>query len=163
MGQIQILRDWLLNTTADFGLLEWGVTGAVLITLVMAPVLTRGGRRKRRRPLPAVPMRIAFHTFQVAPLGRDALLKIRNTGEAVVLLSASVKGTTGVLVKSALAGHELGNGKVYGIFFESEGKERLATDFECVITYMDPQKNVFRQSFFPELKGAKSPKRIRKG
>jgi hypothetical protein len=163
MEHFQALKAWLLNTTADFGFLEWGITGAVVITLVLAPYLTGGGRRKRRRPLPNVPMHLTFHAFQLAPLGRDALLKIRNTGEEVVLLSASIKGAQGVLVKSALAGHTLGNGKVYGIFFEAEGKERLACDFECVLTYSDYGRNVFRQSFFPELKGAKPPKRIRKG
>jgi hypothetical protein len=163
MERFQVLKTWLLHTTADFGLLEWGVTGAVLVTLMLAPFLTRGGRRTRRRPLPAVPMHLTFHAFQLAPLGRDGLLKIRNTGEEVVLLSAGIKGARGVLVKSALAGHTLGQGKVYGIFFEAEGKERLARDFECVLTYADTRKNVFSQSFFPELKGAKTPKRIRKG
>ncbi len=163
MEQIEQLREFLLERTAAFGLLEWGIAGALGLGLVLLPFLAGSGRKKKGRQLQAGSMHIAFHSFQLAPLGRDALLKIRNTRDDVVLLSIAVKGSSEVAVKNALAGHEFSAGKVYGILLEASGKDRMLPDFEVVITYMDRGRNVFRQSFFPDLQGAKPPKRIKRG
>jgi len=162
MEQIEQLWAFVLEKTGAFGVLEWAVAGALGFGLVLLPVIAGSGRRAKR-PLPAVPMHVVFHSFQVAPLGRDALLKVQNTRDDVVLLSAAIKRTKNVVVKNALAGHEFGAGKVYGLLLEVVGKDRMLPDFEVVITYMDARRNVFRQSFFPELQGAKPPKRIKRG
>jgi hypothetical protein len=163
MEQIEEYWALIVEKTAAFGPLEWGATGAAGLLLFLLPVVLGGGTRRRNRPLPVVPMHLTFHTFQMAPLGRDAFLKIHNTRDRVTLLSAAIKRSKFIIIKNALAGHEFEAGKVYGILLEAIGKDRMLPDFEVVITYMDAQRNVFRQSFFPELQGAKPPKRIRRG
>ncbi len=163
MEQLEQFWVWIQEKTAYFGLLEWGVVVILGAGLSALPFVAGSGSRNKRRPLPAKPMHIAFHSFQMAPLGRDALLRIQNTREDVVLLSAVVKGSKDIAVKNALAGHEFSTGKVYGIMLEAIGKDRMLPDFEVVITYTDAGRNVYRQSFFPELHGAKPAKRIKRG
>ncbi len=163
MEPIEHFKTWFLEKTASFGLLEWGLAGIVGLCVLLLPVVAGSGGRKRRKALPVLPMHIAFHSFQLAPLGRDAMLKIQNTGEAVSLLSVSIKGSKEIAVKNAIAGHELDSGKVYGIMLEATGKDRMLPDFEIVLNYMDARRNVFRQSFFPELQGAKPARRIKRG
>jgi hypothetical protein len=117
---------------------------------------------KRKPIIYRGPMHLSLHSFQVAPLGRDAILRIHNHGEAVVLVSANIKKNRDIGVVNVLSGHDLLPGKTYGILLEVRGKDRMLPDFELELTYVDSHRNVFRQSFFPEMKGAKKARRIRK-
>lgn len=163
MEHLEQAWQWVQTQTADFGWIEWGIIGAAGALLLSLPFLTASGKRSRRRYSTAQPLHIVFHSFQIAPLGRDAILRIHNTREAVTLLSAQIKGSKNIVVKNALAGHELATGKVYGLMMEVVGKDRMLPDFEVVLTYMDAARNVYRQSFFPEWKSAKPPRRIKRG
>jgi hypothetical protein len=161
MEQLNEIWAWLADKTATFGPVEWGIAATGGLGLLILPFLLISGGR-RRKTLSRIPTHIAFFSYQSAPLGRDALLKIKNTREDVVLLSVAVKGSEEIDVKNALAGHELLSGKVYGIMLEAVGKDRMLPDFELVLTYMDAGRNVWRQSFFPDLQGAGKAKKIKK-
>lgn len=161
MEQIQEIWAWLADKTATFGPVEWGVAVTGGLGLLILPFLLMMGKR-RRKTLSSVPTHLAFYSYQSAPLGRDALLKIQNTLADVVLLSVAIRGSDEIEIKNALAGHELPAGKVYGIMLEAVGKDRLLPDFELVLTYMDAGRNVWKQSFFPDLQGASRTKRIKK-
>lgn len=161
MEQLNEIWAWLTNKTAAFGPVEWGVAATGGLGLLILPFLLRVSG-KQRKILSPKPTPIAFYSYQSAPLGRDALLKIKNTHDDVVLLSVTVKGADKIEVKNALAGHELPSGKIYGIMLESVGKDRMLPDFELVLTYMDAGRNVWRQSFFPDLQGAGRVKRMKK-
>lgn len=161
MERLDEIIAWLADKTAGFGPVEWGVAATGGLGLLLLPFLLTISSRKKKRIAP-YPTHLAFHTYQAAPLGRDALLKVKNTREDVVLLSVAVKGTDEIEVKNALAGHELPSGKVYGILLEATGKDRMLPDFELILTYTDGARNVWRQSFFPDLQGAGVPKKIRK-
>lgn len=161
MSQLHEIWAWLADKTAAFGPLEWGVTATGSLGLLVLPFLL-GMSSRKRKTLSRAPTHIAFYSYQSAPLGRDALLKISNTRDHVVLLSVAIKGSDEIEVKNALAGHELLSGKVYGIMLEAKGKDRMLPDFELVLTYMDAGRNVWRQSFFPDLQGAGRAKRIKR-
>lgn len=161
MAQLHEIWVWLAEKTAAFGPLEWGVTATGGLGLLVLPFLL-GMSSRQRKMVSRVPTHISFYSYQSAPLGRDAMLKINNTRETVVLLSATVKGSDEITVKNALAGHELLSGKVYGIMLEANGKDRMLPDFELVLTYMDAGRNVWRQSFFPDLQGAGRAKRMKR-
>ncbi len=163
MEHLEQAWQWVQTQTADFGWIEWGIIGATGTLLLSLPFLTASNKRPKQRHSPAQPLHIAFHSFQIAPLGRDAILRIHNTRETVTLLSSQIKGSKNIVVKNALAGHELATGKVYGLMMEVVGKDRMLPDFEVVLTYMDTARNVYRQSFFPEWKSAKPPRRIKRG
>ncbi|HRD82253.1 MAG TPA: hypothetical protein PK198_14965 [Saprospiraceae bacterium] len=161
MEQLNEIWAWLAGKTAAFGPLEWGLTATGGMGLLVLPFLI-GMSRRQRKVVSRVPTHLAFYSYQSAPLGRDALLKIKNTRDHVVLLSVAIKGSDEIEVKNASAGHELLSGKVYGIMLEAAGKDRMLPDFELVLTYMDAGRNVWKQSFFPDLQGAGRAKRIKK-
>jgi hypothetical protein len=161
MEQLSEIWALLVDKTAAFGPVEWGIAVTGSLGLLILPFLLISGGR-RRKTLSRMPTHIAFYSYQSAPLGRDALLKIMNTRTNVVLLSVAIKGSDDIEVKNALAGHELSSGKVYGIMLEAVGKDRMLPDFELILTYVDAGSNVWRQSFFPDLQGAGKAKRIKK-
>lgn len=138
---------------------HWGAIGGTIALAMIIPTIGRSRKRKARRHAP----QLALHTFQVAPLGRDAFFKIRNSGHPAVLSGISIRGRQSLVVKNAVAGHQIETDKEYGILIESAGQEKITPDFAIELTYMDSQRNVYRQVFQPDRQGAKPPKLVKYG
>ena len=147
-----------INTLSPVELVVLALVFLLLASLLMAWRLGN----KRKPTIHQGPLHISMHSFQVAPLGRDAIMRIHNHGEPVTLVAANIKRTKELGVVNVLSGHEFLSGKTYGIMLQALGKDRMLPDFELELTYMDQHRQVFRQSFFPELKGAKKARRVRK-
>jgi hypothetical protein len=119
-----------------------GIVGGLALVLLILLVL-RIGRRAALRRAP----RLELSAFQLSPLGRDALLKVRNLGEAVTLTQLSIYGRQDVAIKNTIAGHVLPPGSSYRILLESSGEARLRADFEVEFVYATAGRKAYRQRF----------------
>ena len=79
---------------------------------------------------------IHLHSFQIAPLGRDAFVKIKNTGEPAVLSGLKILGREDMVIKNAFAGQKIDQDKEYGIFLEVEGKNKIQPGFMLEVTVL---------------------------
>lgn len=148
-----------IQTAKDL-LQEWGIDplvfagglGAVLLLIIITLV----ARRKPKITFPG----LVINSFQIAPLGRDAFLKIQNPAQAVVLSQYKIIGRTDVLVKNHLSGHRIETQKEYSILLEANGDERLEPNFSLELTYITEEGNVFRQRILPGQQRLEAPKRV---
>jgi hypothetical protein len=90
---------------------------------------------------------IVVQSFQLAPLGRDAFLKITNPGEPVILLHAQVIGRSDVIVKNDVTGQQIPTGGSYSILLEAGGDRRLDKDFSFQFTFVDEQRRAYHQVY----------------
>lgn len=123
--------------------LVFGVGFGLLVILIIIIVLIRGSMRRgrlRKRGL-------LVQSFQIAPLGRDAFLKVANPGPAVTLLSLRLIGRNDLTVKNQVAGQQLALSGTYSILLEAVGERRLDNHFQIEITFADEQKNQYQQLF----------------
>lgn len=90
---------------------------------------------------------IVVQSFQLAPLGRDAFLKITNPGEPVTLLQTQVLGRNDIVVKNQVAGQQLASGGSYSILLEAGGDQRLDSNFSLQFTFVDQQRRAYHQVF----------------
>lgn len=152
-----------INNTVDTlqGLLEeWGVdpwilgggVGLILLVIIILMVTNR----KPKSTFPG----LVINLFQIAPLGRDAFLKIQNPAGAVTLSQYKVIGRNDVLIKNHLSGHRLENQKEYSILLEANGNRRLETDFSLELTYITEEGKVYQQKLLPGQQKVEAPKRV---
>jgi hypothetical protein len=90
---------------------------------------------------------ISVHSFQLAPLGRDAFLKLTNPGNPVTLLHAKVIGRNDVVVKNEVAGQQIPSSGSYSILLEAGGEQRLDKDFSVQFTFVDEERRAYNQVF----------------
>ncbi len=133
---------------------HWGIGG---ISLALIIVLYRFARRKsgNKRIVPSQGLQI--NLFQIAPLGRDAFLKLFNPGQKVTLSQLKVVGRTDIAVKNAAAGHVLESGSLYSLLLEATGAQRLEANFALELTYLDANGIAWRQTLAPGQQQQKGP------
>lgn len=90
---------------------------------------------------------LSIQSFQLAPLGRDAFLKVTNPGEPLTLLDIRILGRQDVIVKNQVAGHQLPHDGSYSILLEAGGEKRLNTDFSVQFTFVDQERRSYHQVF----------------
>jgi hypothetical protein len=134
------LPEWL---QAYDPLLIFGVSIGVLIILIILLVLIIGAVARSRVKHAG----LVIQSFQIAPLGRDAFLKLNNPGTGVTLSSVVVKGRADVMVKNQVAGQAIAQGGTYSILLEATADQRLRTDFQLHFTFFDKEKKVYQQQF----------------
>ncbi|PHN01174.1 hypothetical protein [Flavilitoribacter nigricans] len=139
---------------------EWGVDpwilagGAGLILLVIIILIV--ANRKPKATFPG----LVINLFQIAPLGRDAFLKIQNPAGPVILSQYRIIGRNDVLVKNHLSGHRMENQKEYSILLEANGDKRLEPDFSLELTYITEEGKVYQQKLLPGQQRVEPPKRV---
>jgi hypothetical protein len=138
--------------------LHIAIASAVLLLLLLI-LFFRASRRKQRRRLLAPAL--LLESYQVSPLGRDAFLKIKNTGEMATFISLTMKGRQDIAIKNAFAGHQLEKGKSYALMLEATTSQKLNADFTLELTYMDTAGNVYRQALAPGQRSTRQPKLVK--
>lgn len=147
--------QWL--TTLDPTLL-WGSVGTFTLLIIILLALRSRGRQRR---LAAAP-HLAINSFQIAPLGRDAFVKLINQGESATLSRLQVKGRYDITVKNEIAGQVLHRGGTYSILLEATAQQRLEPDFTLCLTFVDAGGQIYEQTFGlapPQTLGIKRTKR----
>lgn len=120
---------------------EWAyIGGGFLLFMIIVMAIRRS--RKSRRVRVKKASNIRLHSFQIAPLGRDAFVKIRNTGEPAVLSGLKILGRDDMVIKNAFAGQKIDQNKEYGIFLEVNGKEKIQPGFQLEVTVLGPNGQV---------------------
>lgn len=130
---------------------EWGIAGGGFVVLLLFRwIIKRSKRSKKITPrsqnITQSPV-VKLYSFQIAPLGRDAFLKVQNTGELATLTKLEILGRDNIRVRNAVAGHKLAKGKIYSILLEATGPNKIKDGFEVKITYMNSTGKVAVQSF----------------
>ncbi len=135
--------------------MHWGIIGgALLIVLIIRSIMRN---RKRRKFFSSSPL-LVLDAFQIAPLGRDAFLKIKNNGTPATISQLQIKGREDILVKSAVAGHQVAKDKIYSILLEASASDRIRKDFVVELSFLDDKGNVFKQNFKMDGKQTEKPK-----
>lgn len=146
--------DSFLEQLQAMGIEPWWVAAGLGALLLLIIILIAARKPKAKFPGLTVSM------FQIAPLGRDAFLKIQNPADAVVLSQYKIIGRNDILIKNHLSGHRMDQMKEYSILLEANGTERLSSDFTLELTYMDNEGKVYRQKMMPGQMRAEPPKRV---
>ena len=137
---------------------QWAGVGGGVVFLMLIGAISRSSKKKKiKKSAP----KLLMHTFQIAPLGKDAFFKIRNIGEQATLTELALKGRNDIEVKNAFAGHQIEKEKVYGLLLESTSNKKIRPDFSIELTFMDKNGNVYKQLFEPEQNGARQAKLIK--
>ncbi|PSR09160.1 MAG: hypothetical protein DA408_08970 [Bacteroidetes bacterium] len=131
--------NWL-QAYDPFLVLGVGLVLAVLVLWLLFALVRGGGRKPAGSGL-------AIQSFQLAPLGRDAYLKVVNPGVPVTLSAVTILGRADVTVKNEVAGQLLGSDGAYSILLEASGAERLLPNFSVQFTFVDTQRQAFLQVF----------------
>lgn len=116
--------------------------GVLLLFILLLVMIARSVARSRIKHSGLV-----IQSFQIAPLGRDAFLKLNNPGTGVTLTSVVVTGRADVIVKNQVAGQAISQGGTYSILLEATADQRLRSDFELYFTFFDAEKKVYQQQF----------------
>ncbi len=134
------LPEWL---QAYDPLLIFGVgIGALIIFIILLVLIIRAVSRSRVKHTGLV-----IQSFQIAPLGRDAFLKLNNPGVGVTLSSVVITGRADVVVKNQVAGQAIARGGTYSILLEATADQRLRTDFQLRFMFFDEERKVYQQQF----------------
>ncbi|MEL7219940.1 MAG: hypothetical protein AAGJ93_01395 [Bacteroidota bacterium] len=133
------LPEWLQAYDAQMVILMGA--GAMILLLIFIWLLGRLFRSGKKSK------GIAVQSFQLAPLGRDAFLKITNPGDEVTLLFAHVIGRADVVIKNEVGGQKIPAAGSYSILLEAAGEQRLSKDFSVQFTFVDDQKQTYHQTF----------------
>ena len=134
------LPEWLqaYDPLLIFGV---GIGVLILFTLLLVIIVRSVSRSRIKHP------GLVIQSFQIAPLGRDAFLKLNNPGGGVTLTSTVVTGRADVIVKNQVAGHVITQGGTYSLLIEATADQRLRSDFELHFTFFDAEKKVYQQQF----------------
>jgi hypothetical protein len=129
-----------LQAYDPFLVLGGGLVLAILVLWLLFALVRRGGLKPAGHGL-------AIQSFQLAPLGRDAYLKVINPGVPVTLSAVTILGRADVSIKNEVAGQILTSDGAYSILLEANGSERLVPDFSVQFTFVDTQRQAFQQVF----------------
>ena len=107
-------KEWLdkaIEFAKNMTIEQWAyVAGGFVVLLLLRWIIKRAKRPKTvkvQQQLSDTSSGLQLHTFQIAPLGRDAFLKIQNTSEPVTLTKMEFLDRQNIRVKNAIAGHKL--------------------------------------------------------
>jgi hypothetical protein len=154
------ILDIIKAKALDSGPVEWIAAAGILIIIILLISLANSKRKKKRRARQVAP-HLSLQGFQVSPLGRDAYLKLLNSGQIAKLMELKIKGRNDIAIKNAVTGHQMPSGESYRILMESVGQQKLSNNFTVELTYVDQLGNVYQQFFPMKQQIAKPAKLIR--
>jgi len=132
------LPEWLQSYSPQLIVSVAGGFIALLIFIWLIRKLIRGRNNTSG---------IVVQSFQLAPLGRDAFLKVTNPGDPIVLLYAKAIGRDDVVIKNEITGQQIPTGGSYSILLEAGGEKRLDKKFSFQFTFVDEQRHSYHQVF----------------
>lgn len=134
------LLEQAKEIASQLSIQEWAyIGGGFLFFLIIIMAIRRSGRKKT--PIGKAKS-IRLHSFQIAPLGRDAFVKIKNLGEAATLSELKIIGRDDMVIKNAYAGQKIAHNKEYGIFLEVAGNNKIQAGFTLEVTVLGPNGQV---------------------
>lgn len=138
-GLTDKLPEWIKQY--DPQLLQGIAVFLILLVIFIIFSYIRKKREKTSNP------KLTIQSFQIAPLGRDAFLKLNNPSTPLTLLSLEILDRPDLHIKNQVGGHVLTTGANYSILLEANGSERMNPDFNICITFVDAHKHTYRQIF----------------
>ena len=138
---------------------QWAMIGGGVLLLYLISSLRR--RAKRRRAAKLIAPNLVLHTFQIAPLGRDAFFKARNIGEVATIIQVAIKGRDDIQVKNAITGHKIGKEKICSLLLETSSLNKIDKNFTIELTFLDQKGNTYKQDFPLQQNSAKQAKRVK--
>jgi hypothetical protein len=164
----RFLEEWWPQAKAfidSLSMEHWMVIGGTAFLLLLLPLFFRKkknnpGRKGKKVSGTAIP-NFRLEAFQIAPMGKDAHLRIFNFGTTATLSTLAVQGRQDILIKNALAGHQVHSNTEYGILLEVNSLARITPDFKLHLTYMDEAGNVYQQLIELEKNVIQKPKLIK--
>ena len=124
--------------------LYWVGGGAALLLLSIIIALTlRGVKKSKARKIAPD---LTFQAFQISPLGKDAWLRLRNTGHLAVLKDVKFKKRKDILVKGAFRENKIGTDTTVNLFLHATQQDRIREDFDIEILYSDAKGRLYRQN-----------------
>ncbi len=130
---------------------QWAMAGGGLLVLILLRwVIKRANRPKKsttKQKAAPISAGLNLYTFQIAPLGRDAFLKVQNRGEEVTLTKLEILDRQNIIVKNALSGHKLSKDKIYSILLEAEGNSKITDGFSVQVSYLSNSGKVAMNKF----------------
>ena len=121
----------------------------VLLLLLIIRKLIRSKKKKKKSPKTKTGYTkgaLSIHSYQVAPLGRDAFLKIKNNGPTITLTQLTIFNPD-VSIKNVLAGQKIDEGKVYSILLESKNAKKIPEELKIEVTFLNAKHLAEKQSF----------------
>ncbi len=141
LDKVEIWLNKIIEFAKAMTIEQWAmVAGGLILLLLLRWIIKKASQPKKRKPkrqAVSTAPGVKLYTFQIAPLGRDAFLKIQNTGEDVTLTKLEIKDRQNIIVKNALSGHKLDTNKIYGILLEAEGNSKITDAFSVQLTYLN--------------------------
>ncbi len=147
---------WLQETDPVY-LMAGG--GGLIVLFGLIAATRMNSRKKEAAQAPS----LRISSFQIAPLGRDAFMKLENTGEQATLSAIAVKGRRDVIIKNEVAGQVIPKAGTYSILFEVSGQHRLAPNFTIELTYIDQRHKAYLQVFGLDPVSSLSLKQVKRG
>ncbi|MCI5082926.1 MAG: hypothetical protein MRY78_14605 [Saprospiraceae bacterium] len=143
---------------ASLSWVEWSIAGGSLFLLILIPVIVK--QTRKRKALRMAP-KLAIEGFQISPLGKDAFLKIKNSGDKAVLSKLDIKGRSDIEVTSAVAGHTLEKDNDYGVLLHINTNGSIKRNFTIELTYLNQNGTVYKQRFPLAYDAPSKPKIVR--
>lgn len=151
LDKARVWLDKAIVYAQEMTIEQWAyVAGGFVVLLLFRWIIKRSRRPKKVKVKPTVTQQgkgLQLHTFQIAPLGRDAFLKIQNISDSVTLTKLEIPDRHNIRVKNALAGHKLDKNKIYSILLEAEGNTKLEDGFTVKLTYLTSHGKVDTAQF----------------
>lgn len=135
------------------------IVAAALLLLFVLILIIFGIRKSRKKS--AIPF-LTIPSFQIAPLGKDAFLKLSNPGERLTLLSLEIMGKSDIHIKNQVAGHVMTTAANYSILMETSSNSRIENDLRVAVIFVDGHNKTYRQVFTLDPIESVSIKRMRK-
>ncbi len=151
LDKVNIWLDKAIEYAMAMTVEQWAYVGGGFVGLLLLRWLIKRARRPKKavvkQPVVNSNQGLQLHTFQIAPLGRDAFLKIQNNMDLITLTKLEIIDRQNVRVKNAIAGHKLDKGKIYSILLEAEGNTKLTDGFTVKLTYLTASGKVGTSQF----------------
>ncbi len=150
---IEPIKEFILQYAWPYGLVLLAIPLIFIIVSLVSKAIKRG---KARDCAP----QLDFLSFQVAPMGKDAWLKLKNNGHEATIEKVYIPGRRDIKISNAHINFKLERNAVYGIFCESTTAARLDSGFEIIVGFKDKLGNSYDHTFYidnkhHETKGAK--------
>jgi len=134
------------------------VAGGGILFILLLIIIFSVKRSLRKKWIKKHAPELWIQSFQIAPLGRDAYLKIKNTGQLAELKDLRFLKRYDLKAKENYKDYPLEKDKIYGLFLEAAGKDRIEEDFGIELYFEDQIGNEYKQVFNVGDQLAKKPK-----
>ncbi len=140
--------DFVNTLTPDQKIMALVGMGVLLLIIILRKIFRSKSKKTAspKRKGGGAKGTLSIHSYQIAPLGRDAFLKIKNNGPTITLTQLSIANQN-ILIKNALAGQKIDEGKIYSILLESKDANKIPEGLEIEVTFLNSKHLAEKQLF----------------